>query len=137
MNIKTKLSIGDNIFIIWRNTNTVYEACSVCNGSTKVVINNKNYECPECYGNGNKTIYEPQCWRLANSDNLPVPTSKVRKINIEIIKKKIDITYYPWGESGNYFYEKDCFATLKEAENECIKRNKEDIEKRRLINETT
>ena len=123
MEVKTKLSIGDKIFVIWRTTNTVLETCSVCNGSKNVMLNDKKYDCPECYEDGYKTIYEPQCWRVAESDKLPV--SKVRKINVEVIKKEIKITYYPWGESGNYFYEKDCFATEKEALVECDKRNKE------------
>lgn len=127
MEIKTKLSIGDKIFVIWRNTNTIQKTCSVCNGSKNVFLNDKEYECPECYGDGYKTIYEPQCWRVADGDIIPVSNSKVRKINVEVIKKKVDITYYPWGESGNYFHEKDCFATLKEAENECDKRNKEGV----------
>lgn len=127
MEIKTKLSIGDKIFVIWRNTNTVHKTCPVCNGNKEVLLNDKRYECPECYGAGYGVVFEPECWRVADGDNIPVLNSKVRKINVEVIKKQLKITYYPWGESGNYFHEKDCFATLKDAENECDKRNIEDI----------
>ncbi|MCE5220187.1 MAG: hypothetical protein LLF98_02670 [Clostridium sp.] len=123
MDIKTKLSIGDKIIVIWSNTNTIHETCLVCNGQKRVSLSNKEYECPECYGNGYSERYEPECWRIAESEWTP-KRSKVKRIEVDIKKNEIDIKYFPWGESGNYFYEKDCFATVEEAQTECDKRNK-------------
>jgi len=124
MDIKTKLAIGERVFVIWQNTNAIHEICLVCNGKKQISLNNNEYECPECYGDGYKVKYEPECWRVAQND---YATGKVRRIDIEITKKGMEINYFPWGESGNYFKEENCFKTLKEAMDECEKRNKSEV----------
>jgi hypothetical protein len=123
MDIKTRLNIGDKIFPIWLNGAEEKIECKVCNRSGEISLNNTKYNCPECFGEGFKIEWKPTIWRIAETPY----TSKgyVKKIDVEVIKKKIEIHYYPWGESGNFFKEKDCFATLEEAQIECDNRNKE------------
>jgi len=128
MDINTKLSIGEYIFIIWQNTEEKTVTCDVCKGECEINISEKKFICPECYGSGTRTIIEPQCWRIA--ENKYTSFNKIHRIDIEVTKKETKIAYFPWGNSGNYFYEKDCFKTLEEAQNECDDRNKnENIEK--------
>lgn len=125
MEIKTKLSIGDPIVVISLLTNEIKETCIVCKGEKEINLEGYYYTCPKCHGDGFKRNYEPKCWRIWESSFAQTP-SKVKKISIEIItKNKIDVCYFPWGTSGNFFHEQDCFKTIKEAQAECDRRNAE------------
>jgi len=125
MEIKTKLSIGDDIFVIQENIKTVKKVCEVCNGEKNIILYDKKYECPECRGHGIKIEYGSRSWMVAET-KYTSKKDKIKRIDIEVTEAKIKTAYFPWGTSGNYFYEEDCFVTLKEAQAECERRNKED-----------
>jgi len=123
MDIKTKLNIGDKIFPIWLNGAEEKITCKVCNGTGEVSLGSNTYNCPECFGDGFKTEWKPTIWRVAETPyNLK---GIVRKIEVEATKKEVRVNYFPWGESGNFFKEEDCFGILEEAQAECDKRNRE------------
>ena len=50
MHIETKFNIGDKVFICQKNGKYERETCKICNGKGHVVINDKSFQCPECYG---------------------------------------------------------------------------------------
>jgi RNA polymerase subunit RPABC4/transcription elongation factor Spt4 len=123
MDIKTKLSIGDKIFPIWLNGAEEKVECKVCKGTRKVKLNDNEYNCPECHSEGFKIEWKPTIWRIAETPY--TSKSVVNRIDIEVIKKEVKINYFPWGNSGNFFKEEDCFASIEEAQTECDNRNKE------------
>ena len=50
MHIETKFNIGDKVFVCQKNGKQERETCKICNGKGHVVINDKSFQCPECYG---------------------------------------------------------------------------------------
>lgn len=135
MEIKTKLSIGDPMYIIEASEYDKPITCSGCGGTGKINLQNgKQYKCPECYGRGyfeNKVKKE---WRIFDDRTpdslLHIYGRPVGEIKVEVHqdgRKKnptIKTIYTPRGV-GNFFYEENVFPTIEDAQTECDKRNKE------------
>jgi len=128
VDIKTKLNLGDQFFYIGYNTFTGKEHCKACDGDGKVFYkDDSSDECPRCYGKGYLETYGKENWHVLNNDPSEWDYMRpVGKIGVEIEggkrKQSIKVTYTPKG-MGNYYYEENCFATLDEATQECIRRN--------------
>jgi len=133
MEIKTKLSIGDSMFIITKTEYNKPIVCDACGGDGFIKLRNLDeIECPKCYG---KTYLENkgiESWKIFDDRRpdsfLHVCGRLVGKIDIEVSKdgrkKELDIKikYTPKGIC-NYFYETEVFKTEEAALIECNKRN--------------
>lgn len=123
MDIKTKLNVGDTLFVISEIMSTKKEECKACRGKGKIILEDKKeYECPSCNGQGHHLKNKIKEWQVLGGYFEGTP---VGKIGVEISgrkKQSIKIHYFPKG-MGNYFYEENCFASLKEAQGECNQRN--------------
>lgn len=133
MEIKTKLNIGDDMYFIRKAEGIKKNPCPSCHGTGKVTLESgKTFNCPECYGDGYFEERTTKQWRPCDDREsiIHMYGQPVGKIEISITKdgrKKnpdIDIVYIPKG-FGNFFYEKDVFASHAEAQAECDRRNKE------------
>ena len=93
-------------------------------------MKDKKFKCPDCYGKGGNTEYKTKEWNTANEEGVMSGYNNVLKIDIDITKEEVKIRYllgrkYSKSYSGTLWEENDLFKTVKEAELECTKRNKE------------
>lgn len=51
MIILTKFSIGDSVWIVCKHRGKKFVTCPICKGTGEILIQGKDYTCPECYGN--------------------------------------------------------------------------------------
>ena len=132
MDIKTKFNFGQRIQHINRGNQQVNIVCPLCHGKKEVqVVSSDEYvTCPKCYGDGYKTEYKPTMWYVPEDSysnfviqhigiNLHNPNNK--KWN-----EKRNWIYYMNDSSGTMYDEKDCFASIEEAQAECDRRNREE-----------
>ena len=95
-----------------------------------IIIKDKKFECPDCYGKGGRTEYKTKAWNIVNDEGILSGYDNVIKIDIDITKEKTEIRYllgrkYSKSYSGTLWDENDLFKTIEEAEIECKKRNEE------------
>lgn len=131
MEIKTKFNFGDRVYPIYLGDQPYTEKCSVCEGTGKVTLGGKQFDCPEsgCWGAG--IIYRSKNTGWFTSKELS-ESFVVQKIGVELHNpnnKKHSHnrswTYVMAANSGNMLDENNCFISKEEAEKECIKRNLE------------
>lgn len=133
MEIKTKLSIGDTMYVIEKTEYDKPITCVSCNGigNIRLASGNEHY-CPDCLGKGYFENKVTEAWRIFD-DRRPDSVFSmygrpVGEIRAEVTKdgrkksESIKIMYFPKG-MGNYFYEENVFGSVKEAQEECDKRN--------------
>ena len=130
MELKTKFNIGDKVTGISHYRKEVFIPCLTCDGIGEITIKDKNFKCPDCYGEGGNTEYKTKEWNTANEEGVMSGYNNVIKIDIDITKEETRIRYllgrkYSKSYSGTLWDENDLFKNVEEAELECTKRNKE------------
>lgn len=130
MEIKTKFNIGDTVAVIECCSEQIFVKCVTCDGTSKVNLKDKNFDCPDCYGHGGDTKWQDIEWRVITDSKILSGYDKVIRIDIQQTKKETEIKYrlghrYDKSSSGNLWDEKNVFATSAEARVECEHRNLE------------
>ena len=133
MEVKTKLSIGDPMYVIKQGKHTTVVDCISCDGTGKIQLKSgKNFTCPECSGRGYLSEEKSNGWHLYDDRNIdPIfhmcgrPVGRI-EIAIKQATKKNElettVRYYPHGY-GNFFFEENVFKSEEEAWEECSRRN--------------
>ena len=137
MDIKTKFSINQKVFIIHQDYAKKWVTCGFCGGKGNIIgVNGSDHSCPECWGDGGKNQVIGLAW-------MPMGEFTIGRVQTTIINITSDgmfdnIGHYVEGEdkqetdymvyekgvgSGYVFKEHDVFASLEEANTECAKRN--------------
>lgn len=122
MNIKTKYSLGDKVWRIWRGSKTCWKPCQLCAGEGRISLNGITRICPDCYGNRGREEFLPQEWLVEQQ-------LTVGQVRAEITKKKREIAYMAHETgvgTGSIHYEWTLFPTKEEAQANCDKRNAEE-----------
>ena len=136
MNLQTKFNIGDKVATIQNFSEEIFKTCSTCEGSGKIQIKDKEFDCPDCYGKGGTEEWETKKWNVANNKGILSGYDKVIKVDIDVFRNKGDIKStiiiryilgYRYSDSscGTLWPEEDVFGSIEEAQLECNKRNKE------------
>lgn len=121
----TKYNLSDEIFSIEENYK--YPVCKKCNGTGKLeLVVGGQVTCIQCHGS-----------KMEEEENLvkmyykPSKKLTVDAITVEVDKNELVIVYWCEDEEGfkchQGFYEKDCFRTLEEAEQECFHRGEKPV----------
>jgi RecJ-like exonuclease len=139
MKIETKFSLEDKVFIIHKHGNYQFVTCKACQGNGGVEIKGNKFQCTVCYGKGGQKEWVPEKWQVTYK-NTKVGRVTVEKYSEEYYQnypeeRQREIRYMVAATgigSGNVWYEKDVFKTLKEAEAECAKRNAEESKQEKL-----
>lgn len=125
MNIETKYNIGDYVYPIQKDFVPEYIMCNTCEGTGIIFTLNKVEKliCPKCYGRGGKQDYKFTEWITKDSlySKIGLIISTVREGNNIENKYMIESTGIG---SGTFWYEDDLFSNVREGDEECIKRNK-------------
>lgn len=128
MIIKTKFNIGDQFYSIRSSTFKSQKFCDVCAGEGEIKI--PKYEslvmCPACYGRGKIESYGKEEWGVEGKDivedNLGLYSAPIASVSAERSEWQNKTTYTRKG-FANFYYEKDMFTTMEEAQDECDRRN--------------
>jgi hypothetical protein len=131
MNIETKYNFGDFVVPIWvrREKIKVPTNCPACNDKGKVVLNDKEYTCPECRGYTYHTEDGDIEWYVIEDS-----VGYIGKIDIEFYdnqyieleNRKSEIVYMldSTGVGSGTMWREDCLLTsIEEAQKECNRRN--------------
>jgi hypothetical protein len=139
MNIETKFSLGDRVFIIQKQGKEEWIPCAACKGKGGVIIEDTHFTCTSCYGKKGRNDWSFNEWSVAFR-NTRVGKVYIEKYFEEYYQKnpqyrdkeiKYMVTATGVGD-GSIWYEQDIFKTLKEAEEECNKRNEEESKQREV-----
>jgi hypothetical protein len=137
MNIKTKFSLGDRVFIIQKQGKKEWIPCAACKGKGGVVVEYTQFTCTSCWGKNGRYGWSFEEWAVVYR-NTEVGKVSIEKYSEEYYQQnpayrdkeiKYMVTATGIG-SGSIWYEQDIFKTLKEAEEECNKRNEEESKQR-------
>jgi RecJ-like exonuclease len=136
MNIKTKFSLGDRVFIIQKYNKEEWVPCESCKGKGGVIVEDNYFQCTDCRGSGGKTHWLPDKWKVSYK-NTKIGKIAVEKYSEEYYEqnpqyRKLEVRYMVTATgigSGTVWYELDVFKTLQEAEAECNRRNEEESKK--------
>ena len=136
MDLHTRFNIGDKVVGISYCTKEYIQTCSICEGVGKIKVKDKEFTCPDCYGEGGRKEYKPQQWYIITDEGILSHYDKIIKIDVEITKKETKTQYmlgarYSGSYGGTLWDENDLFKTIEEAELECKKRN-EELEKQAI-----
>jgi predicted RNA-binding Zn-ribbon protein involved in translation (DUF1610 family) len=66
MNYTTKHSIGDRVFTMCRMDATRKIHCTTCNYTGKVMINNEEFDCPNCHGSCRTPQHSGHRWFISD-----------------------------------------------------------------------
>ena len=131
MNIETKYSLGDKVWLITRNRPKVWIRCEFCEGyekeqaslapHTKVTgLDGSEKTCPSCHGRGGHTKYLEKAWMVG--DRLTIGQVRVKLSDIENEEEYMAVET---GIGGGYIYRaRNLWPTKKQAHAECGRRNK-------------
>ena len=136
MNFETKFEVRDKVYQIECIEDRRLEVCIICNGSGKMKLGEKYQTfCPNCHGRGTFLVLHGKEW---------VPSRESRTISGIVLKHKMNTLDDPkkvtlFASSEMYLFYKDqsdsrqdrqsvvnLFKTLKEAKDECERRNHRD-----------
>lgn len=128
MKIDTKFDFDDVVHLVRLGNEEVLIPCGFCEGRGHLKYENgESTQCPECYGKGRKEEYNNTQWYIVRS-------LTIGQIRVELNSKKAlsrgydedERTYmcYETGVgSGAFYYERDLFASVEEAQAVCDARN--------------
>ena len=137
MEINTKYGINDVVYLIRKEREQVWEICSTCKGTGRVVIGDtKPRMCPDCYGRCGNYEYKDVKWLVKATLTIGQVTAEVRNIHTDGMfdnmgeYKEGSTTYknqymaYETGiGSGSVYNENELFPTKEAAQEECAKLN--------------
>lgn len=139
MELKTKYSINDTVYLIRKDRKQVVENCPACVGTGSVQLADKIIRtCPECYGRCTKTTYLELEWQVKNTLTIGKVTASITNFektgyfdNYGEHKEGANeqdnqyMAYETGIGSGAVYYEHDIYPTMAAAMLECETRNKE------------
>lgn len=122
MQINTKFNLNDYVYPIVCGGEEIWIPCTTCDGSGIVKIKNsdREFQCPDCYGNKGRNEWTTNGWHLSNYK------SQVGLIRTETDKNKSKTNYMLKATgigSGTIWKEDDLFSSKEEAQKECDLRN--------------
>ena len=137
MEIVTKYSLNDKVWLIRHKREQVKTPCATCNGSGLVIINKTpERSCPDCYGRLYDTEWKDVAWNIETQMTIGQINYEIWSIlktdafdnmgvyNPDLIETEIKYMCYETGiGSGTLYKETDLFCTEEEAESECLTRN--------------
>ena len=137
MDIKTKYSLNDTVYLIRNKPLVHFEKCGACSGDGVVVLNDeKTRTCPECYGRKGFSRNGPDKWQIEGSLRIGQVRAKITNIKSDgmfdnvgdysegCTESEIEYMAYETGVgSGTIHDESNLFPTYEEAESECANRN--------------
>lgn len=137
MKINTKFGINDTVYLIRKDNEQKWVKCPACSGSGRIMLlDKKDRICPECYGNGGKTISLDLKWLVVGSLTIGKVSASIENIesdgdfsNIGSYKEGADKYKYQYMAyetgigSGSCYYEDHLFLDEEEAQTECDIRN--------------
>lgn len=133
MIIETKFNHGQRVQAIVYSTEQYNESCSFCDGLGHFFHKDEKIDCSKCWGNGFILKQKNKKWYVPTVDS-DYFNFVIQKIGAELYNpnnKKVSGNrswiYYMSDSSGTMFAEKDLFASIKEAQEECDRRNKLEI----------
>lgn len=129
MEIKTKFNHGQRVQAIMYAEEGYNEVCPVCEGKGTFEFKGRTIDCSEegCYGKGFIRKYKEKQWFVPDEAYF---NFVVQRIGVELYnpnnkkyKDQRSWIYYMADSSGSMFDENNLFASVEEAEAECLKRN--------------
>ena len=141
MNLTTKFSLNEKVWLIRRDMKKEFRPCEFCNGTGKITCNGIDRQCPECYGRKGSMVNIALQWQVVDELTIGQICCKVTSLkktgmfdNIgeyDPSNLETEITYmaYETGVgSGNVYRERDLFIEKDEAQKLCDELNaKENI----------
>lgn len=136
MQVDFKFNFGQRVQGIVQGNEEYEEKCPVCEGNGHFFYKDNKIECSEsgCWGEGYIKKSKPTAWYIPKDDFPQWSNFVVQKIACEFYNpnnkkysSKRSWIYYMSDSSGTMWNEKDLFGSIKEAQEECDKRNKNEI----------
>ena len=130
MNIQTKFSLNDFVYVITQGGYNAFIPCETCNGEGKVELVNsgKKISCPDCYGRKGNRQWVQTKW-------VAETYGKIGKIDVQFyaddyerenkIRYMLDSTGVG---SGTCWKEEHLFLSFEDAQNECERLNSVNLE---------
>ena len=111
--VNSKFGIGAKVFTIW-NRAMEFE-CPICKGKGSFIHNGYKVNCTRCYGSG-KLYTDEKMWQV---DTEPMEVTGIKiSINQEG-KESISYTLHNANGRSRKRTDKNCFATIEEAQAYC------------------
>jgi excinuclease UvrABC ATPase subunit len=133
MIIETKFNHGQRVQAIVYSTEEYKEKCSFCDGLGYFIHKDEKIACAKYWTNGFILKTKNKRWYVPIEDTNWY-NFVIQKIGVELYNpnnKKVSNNkswiYYMTESLGNMFAEKDLFASIEEAQEECDRRNKLEI----------
>ena len=137
MEVTTKYSLNDKVWLIKLSREEVKIPCATCNGHGFVTINKTpERSCPDCFQRGYDTEWKDVAWntepqmtigKVSYEEWSVAKTGIFDNIGVydpDLIETEIRYMCYETGVgSGTLYRDKDLYPTKEEAESECLIRN--------------
>jgi hypothetical protein len=124
--IMPKFELGETVYYISRGKIKTEVTCSVCQGSGKLHIEDEVFSCPKCYSHGYLTEWSNEKWSIHGNGTI----GRVEAIwYLPGYQHESEVRYMLTTTgigSGTLHSEDRLFATYKDAQSECDKRNLEE-----------
>ena len=113
INVNSKFGIGEKVYTIWNRS--IGFTCPICNGDGAILHKGYKVKCTYCYGSGNVFTHE-KMWQV---DTEPMEVTGIKiSINQEG-KESISYTLHNANGRSRKRTDKNCFATIEEAQAYC------------------
>ena len=113
LKINTKFGIGDDVITVWNRS--IGFTCPICNGDGAFLHKGYKVKCTYCYGSGDVFTHD-KMWQV---DTEPMEVTGIKiSINQEG-KESISYTLHNANGRSRKRTDKNCFATIEEAQAYC------------------
>jgi RecJ-like exonuclease len=125
MEINTKYSLGQEVWMVLTKRTESWITCKTCDGKGTVTVKDKSFECPECYARGGERVYsDKQQYYIYGHGvigNVRAEFYSKKYDKDDVINYMIDVTGVG---SGTLWSEDKVFENEKDAEIYCIEMNR-------------
>ena len=111
--VNSKFGIGAKVFTIW-NRAMEFE-CPICKGKGSFIHNGYKVKCTRCYGSG-KLYTDEKMWQVATE---PMEVTGIKISIKQEGKESISYTLHNANGRSRKRTDKNCFATIEEAQAYC------------------
>lgn len=120
--MKTKFELEESVYFIFKSLDStkITSICDACEGVGTATIGHTIFNCSKCGGKGNTSKYKGYFWKSGNYV-IRILSISLHEGNIEYSGDDRLDDYLDW------YDEQDLFSTRKEAQEECDRRNKNEI----------